>query len=300
MKMNQNRQRAVLFALTTSAIAFGIPLPSQTYGISTASAQTGSQRIPSGKLSEQFFSANYLRAAGQRITRLHLEANAGVRPKRTKMLLDAEIKLYESELTAINAMKGDATLRKHIGKVNEVWLELKSQLGLPFTRQGADLIYSTSEQLYIQTAKITSYLEDAAQSEAGYLADVAGRNAAFAERIAKAAYLFALNKNSGSLVDFETWKKEYTDGLARLEAAELNDDYTRGNLKLGRMMWGFFDNVVTDIVRKQDTTRMLEVSKSVDGMWEIAQSSKKQYEELFRRQSRIDSQFAAQPSRKGS
>lgn len=265
-----------------------------------AHAQSQSPARRAADSSEAFFAANQLRASGQRIARLFLEAGAGVRPNRTRVMLDLEIKSYEDLLAALRRERGDATLQKHVTRVDETWGEFRSIVTSRFSGDRAELAYAVSEQLYIQTAKATSHLEDRADSETGYLSDVAGRNAAFAERIAKAAFLFSITKKAGSMVDFETWKKEYMDGYERLEKSELNDDYARGNLKLGRMMWVLFDATLTDIIRKNDTTRMLEIAKSVDGMWEIAQSSKKQYEAMFRLQLKQGTQFAAQPARKGS
>lgn len=254
----------------------------------------------SSSMSEAFFAANQLRAAGQRVTRLYLESGTGVRPNRTRSLLEQETRAYDELLSKLSRQRLDPQLYRHITKVVSSWAELKPVVTSKFGRENAELAYSLSEQLYIQTSKVTSHLEDQAQSEMGYLADVAGRNAAFAERIAKSAFLYATTRRAGALVDFETWRKEYTDGYARLEDSPLNDEYTRSNLKLGRMMWMFFDDVLTVIVRKNDTSRMLEVAKSVDGMWEIAQSSKKQYEVMFRQQLRQGGQFAAQPARRGS
>ncbi|MDX2220188.1 MAG: hypothetical protein SF172_14325 [Burkholderiales bacterium] len=281
---------ACLLSLSTIATTF----PSPSYAQAPAAARR------SADASEAFFAANQLRASGQRIARLYLETGAGVRPNRTRVMLEQEIKSYEQLLDGLLRERNDKTLQKHVARVEEAWKELKPMVTSPFGRDRAELVYSLSEQLYIQTAKATTYLEDRAQSEAGYLSDVAGRNAAFAERIAKAAFLFSITRKSGSLVDFETWKKEYTDGYERLEKSELNDDYARANLRLGRMMWVMFDATLSEIIKKNDTTRMLDIAKSVDGMWEIAQSSKKQYEVMFRQQMKQGNQLASQPPQKGS
>lgn len=287
----------------TSTVAAGLTLAvllGTAFYQAPVQAQSANSARRDANLSEAFFAANQLRATGQRVARLYLESGTNVRPNKTRQLLEQEVKAYDQLIAELKRQKQDATLQKHLGKVEESWAELKPMVTARFSLDKAELAYSISEQLYIQTSKATSLLETQAESETGYLSDVAGRNAAFAERIAKAAFLFALTKKSGSLVDFETWKKEYIDGYERLETSNLNDDYAKGNLKLGRMMWSLFDDVLSNMIKKSDTSRMLDVAKSVDGMWDIAQSSKKQYEAMFRQQLKQGNQVASQPARKGS
>ncbi len=292
-----------MYRLKTSCAAISIALAGMLGAASFHPVAHGQQVTAARRdtnLSETFFATNQLRASGQRIARLYLESGTGVRPNKTRTLLEQEMKVYDQLILDLQRQKQDVTLQKHLGKVAETWAELRPIVNSRFGLEKAELVYSLSEQLYIQTSKATSLLETQADSETGYLSDVAGRNAAFAERIAKAAFLFALTKKSGSLVDFETWKKEYMDGFERLESSNLNDDYAKGNLKLGRMMWVLFDDILSNMVKKNDTTRMLDVAKSVDGMWEIAHSSKKQYEAQFRQQIKQGGQLASQPVRKGS
>jgi hypothetical protein len=265
----------------------------------SAEAQTGSRKA---SLSESFFTASQLRASGQRIARLYLEGGLELRPHRTRILIEQEIKSYSARMDELKRQKQDVILQKHLAKVMEAWTEMRplAASGYTFSKEHAERVYDLSEQLYIHTSKIAYHLEDQAESESGYLADVSGRNAALSERIAKAALLYAITKKGGSLVDFATWKKEYTDGYAKLEETGMNDEYAKSNLKLGRMMWDMFEVTITGVTRKSDATRLIDISKCADGMWDIAQSSKKQYEVMFRQQMQQGGQLAGKASRGGS
>lgn len=286
----------LLAAAVSSALL--IPMVNQPLHAQPAASTS----VRKAGLSELFFTANQLRASGQRIARLYLEGGLEVRPNKTRLLLEPEIKLYATHLEELKRQKHDATLQKHLAKVAEAWTEMRpiASSSFMFSKENAERLYDLSEQLFIQTSKITYHLEDQADSETGYLADVSGRNAALSERIAKAALFHALTRKSGSLVDFETWKKEYVDGYAKLEESNMNDEYAKSNLKLGRMMWDMFEVTITGVTRKSDTARLIDISKCADGMWDIAQSSKKQYEVMFRQQLQQGGQYAAKAARSGS
>ncbi|MBL8519333.1 MAG: hypothetical protein JNK75_01560, partial [Betaproteobacteria bacterium] len=207
---------------------------------------------------------------------------------RTQTALEKEIRQIDGALAALRGHQPqDAKQRRDFQKAHatleELWAEQRPVLLRKFEPARAQSVYDASEQLYIYASKLTFITEDALDSQAGYLVDVAGRLQSTSERIAKAAIFSLLTGRMGPMVDFATWKKEYLDGYRELMSSPLNDDYQRRNLELGRVMWSLYDDIVGAATRGRDDQRILEISKCADGMWEIAQGSRGSYVALMRR-----------------
>ena len=234
-------------------------------------------------------SAGKLRASSQRLARLYLESGLELRPQRTQIALTAEVFNVESSLVALKkvTMKGDKEkrdLKRALDSLTEQWTELRPVYTTKYRTDKSQTVYDISEQMYIYASKTTFLFEDANNSEAGYMIDVAGRLQSNSERIAKAAIHGIISKNASSTVDFITWKKEYVDAYRELVDSPLNDDYQNRNLELGKTMWGFFDDIITRAANRSDISQVLDISKCADGMWDIAQSSRAGYVAAFKKQ----------------
>lgn len=233
-------------------------------------------------------SAGDLRASTQRGARLYLESAKALRPVRTQTALEKEIKHVDTAIVALRGFapteaKQKREYQKALATVEELWAEMKPVLMRPHDAARAQMVYDTSEQLYIYASKLTFITEDALNSEAGYLVDLAGRLQSTSERIAKAAIHSLLTGRISPMVDYATWKKEYLDGYRELIGSGLNDDYQRRNLELGRVMWALYEDIVGAATRGRDDQRILDISKCADGMWDIARGSRTSYVALMRR-----------------
>ncbi len=239
-------------------------------------------------LTQAALSAGDLRASTQRSARLYLESAKALRPVRTQTALEKEIKLVDASIGALRGFapaeaKQKREFQKACATVEDLWAEMKPIVSRPHDLGHAQRIYDLSEQLYIYASKLTFITEDALDSQAGYLVDVAGRLQSTSERIAKAAIHSLLSGRMSPMVDYATWKKEYLDGYRELVGSALNDDYQRRNLELGRVMWALYDDIVGAATRGRDDQRILEISKCADGMWDIAMGSRTSYVALMRR-----------------
>lgn len=289
---------AMTVAFSLSAIRTLISLPLMAAVLIAAptqiaaAAQAKSAPAPSARtmtlLTGAALSAGDLRSSTQRSARLYLESAKALRPVRTQTALEKEIKHVDAAITALRGFapsdgKQKREYQKAHATVENLWAEIKPVLLLPYDERRAQLVYDTSEQLYIYASKLTFITEDALNSEAGYLVDVAGRLQSTSERIAKAAIHSLLSGRMSPMVDYATWRKEYLDGYRELIGSGLNDDYQRRNLELGRVMWALYEDIVGAATRGRDDQRILEISKCADGMWDIAKGSRTTYVALMRR-----------------
>lgn len=263
-----------------------------TFTPSAVGAPTKSAPAPSARtltlLTGAALSAGDLRSSTQRSARLYLESAKALRPVRTQTALQKEIKHVDAAIAALRGFAPvDAKQKREYQKahatVENLWAEIKPVLLRPHDERRAQFVYDTSEQLYIYASKLTFITEDALNSEAGYLVDVAGRLQSTSERIAKAAIHSLLSGRMSPMVDYATWRKEYLDGYRELTGSTLNDDYQRRNLELGRVMWALYEDIVGSATRGRDDQRILEISKCADGMWDIAKGSRTTYMALMRR-----------------
>lgn len=268
--------------LLSAAIAAVSTLPSPAAAVDPLRRPQSAAAFQ-GNLIDAYIVANEVRADIQRATRLYLELGLQLRDRKSASLLTATIASVDLSIERFRRIKADSVTRRHFEKMLLQWLDLRALLTLPYDAANADLVYPYSEDLSISSSKLCFHLEDIADSEDGKLVDISGRLQSFAERIAKASLYGALTHKQGAEVDFITWRKEYEDGLALLESSVANDEYRRHNLALARTMWGLFNSMVTAAHRKQPGMRLVDISKSADGMWEIIRSNKRGYEDSLRR-----------------
>ncbi|MBL8515272.1 MAG: type IV pili methyl-accepting chemotaxis transducer N-terminal domain-containing protein [Betaproteobacteria bacterium] len=271
-------------------MAFAFLLGAAVSSSPVANAKTAPQTQARGitPLTMAAISAGELRASTQRGARLYLESAKALRPVRTQSNLEKELKSIDAAIAVLRGYapadaKQKRDYQKALATIEDLWAETKPVLTRAYEPARAQFVYDYSEQLYIYAAKLTFITEDALDSQAGYLVDVAGRLQSTSERIAKAAIHSLLSGKTSPLVDFATWKKEYLDGYRELTQSPLNDDYQRRNLELGRVMWALYDDIVGAATRGRDDQRILEISKCADGMWDIAKGSRASYVALMRR-----------------
>jgi hypothetical protein len=234
------------------------------------------------KLMEVSLSASRVRASSQRVARLYLESGYGHRPERTRIAIEREIGYMESALATLGKFtpeddKAKRDLKRALESLNQFWVELKPIVGARHAVKDAQTAYDISEQIYIYASKITFLFEGIGNSEASYMVDVSGRMQVTSERIAKAAIHGIASRRAGAASDFVAWKKEFLAAYSEVSASPLNDDYQTRMLDLGKTLWAFYDAVVTEAVARSDGTRILEISKCADGMWDVAQSSQTAY-----------------------
>ena len=261
-----------------------------------------SNQIAALQLMDGALAAGKLRASSQRVARVYLESGLELRPQRTRIALVAELANVDSSLDSLRKLtfKGDKEkrdLKRALDSLTAQWAELKLVLNSKYSANKTQTVYDVSEQMYIYSSKITFLLEDANNSEAGYMIDVAGRLQSTSERIAKAAIHGIVSRNSSAAVDFITWKKEYIDAYRELVDSPLNDDYQKRNLELGKTMWSLFDDIITRATNRSDVSQILDISKCADGMWSIGQSSRTAYVAAFRTQSTTDKFIARNGSK---
>ena len=273
------RMRCIAFALLAVSTA--------TQSAPIAPRQQSSQQFTQVSLMDSSLAAGKVRASSQRVARLYLESAYAFRPERTRIALEREIQNVESGLAALRTFspaddKAKRDLRRAIESLTQFWAELKPVVSRRYAAENTQLVYDVSEQMYIYASKVTFLFEDVANSEAGYMVDVSGRLQSMSERISKAAIYGIATRRSSATVDFITWKKEYLDSYAEIAGSPLNDDYQRRNLTLGKTMWALFDDILTSATSRFDATRILDISKCADGMWDIAQSSQATYVAAFK------------------
>ena len=296
MKQAWLRRRAALFASAlTLSLILATPATAQKLPQSTS-------QVAALQLMDASLAAGKLRASSQRAARVYLESVAEMRPHRTQIALAAELANVDSSFEALKkvTVRGDKEkrdLKRALDSLTGQWAELRPVLSARHSPDRTQMVYDVSEQMYIYSSKITFIFEDANNSEAGYMIDVAGRLQSTSERIAKAAIHGITSRSSGAAVDFITWKKEYIDAYRELVGSPLNDDYQRRNLALGKTMWGLFDDIITRATTRSDVSQILDISKCADGMWNIALSSRTTYVAAFREQSGTDKLIARNGSR---
>ena len=239
------------------------------------------------KLMDISLAAGRVRASSQRVARLYLESAFRHRPERTRIAIEREIGDVESALAALGKFtpeddKAKRDLRRALESLNQFWAELKPIIATKHEGRHSQTAYDISEQMYIYASKITFLFEGIGNSEASYMVDVAGRMQVTSERIAKAAIHGIASRRAGAASDFIAWKKEFLAAYSEVSASPLNDDYQTRMLDLGRTLWSFYDAVVTEAVARADATRILEISKCADGMWDVAQSSQTTYVMAFK------------------
>lgn len=254
-------RRAVL---QTVAVALLAPT------LSTAQAQLA--------LSTAINRAARFRALSQRIAKVYCQIHLNVLPDQARTVLTTARQAVRSGFEDLAKVQWPADLLKQVAEIQKQADALEALLVMPPTRESVVAVAAQSDKMMAASQAATEAFEKFAKLGSAKLVNMAGRQRALSQRMAKNYFLVAAKLESkGTQEQMKADAAEFRQAMATLTAAPVSTPAIRNELALGDSQWLFFDGALQ---RKPDdrgletvattSERMLEVMERLTGLYDAA------------------------------
>lgn len=166
---------------------------------------------------EALYKASNVRMLTQRILKNYTLVGQGIRARKAKSELSANIDTFEAQLTELKAYAEDDTSRTNLRAVSTLWEKIKPELTAAPEKNKVEAIREQSEALLQNTAQVIASLNEFSHPTNGFLIDLTGRQAMLSQRIAGTYALMAWGYEEKYRQSYES---SYTDFIKTMELIE--------------------------------------------------------------------------------
>ena len=221
------------------------------------------------------------RMLSQRMAKAYFQLGQGIDTARSQRVLDASIALFDRQLVELKNYAPNAQTRETSLKLEKAWIAYKDVLvGAAPSRERAPEVLKLSDEVLGLAHQLTGQFEALSGTQAGRLVNISGRQRMLSQRMAKLHQALNWNLPAGTMrEDLAAARKEFAAAMAELEAAPINTDKLKSDLKLASQQWFFFQNALDE--KGQDTlTRATNVATTSERILEIMEAVVTGYEAL--------------------
>lgn len=197
-------------------------------------------------LNDAINKAGRQRMLSQRLAKAYLQIGMGVDLDQSRKILDASAALFDRQLIELKNFKTTDEIKDGILKSEKTWLVYKDLLlGKAANPSDAKQVLQMSDSLLTMADQVTQQLEKQANSAAGKLVNIAGRQRMLSQRMAKMYQAIQWEvAEASSMQSLETMRKEFNSNMQLLESNADTTKSIQNELKLARQQWAYFDHAI--------------------------------------------------------
>lgn len=208
------------------------------------------------------------RALSQRIAKVYVQMRLAVLPDQADKVMATAKKLVRSGFADLASVQWPADLAQHIAEVHKSFDTLDALLVMPPTAQSVAAVVAQADRTLNVADTATEAFEKASKGSSAKLVNIAGRQRALSQRLAKNYFLLATGGEfKGALEQLTSDAGEFRKAMATLAAAPLTTPAIRSDLSLGDGQWVFFSAALQ---RKADARGLAEVATTSERLLEIS------------------------------
>ncbi|MBA4112662.1 MAG: hypothetical protein C0492_04745 [Verminephrobacter sp.] len=218
------------------------------------------------------------RAMSQRIAKVYSQIHLNVLPDQSRTVLTTARQLVHSGFEDLAKVQWPADLTGMVADVKKQADTLESLLVIPPTRESVAAVAAQSDKMMAAAQATTEAFEKFGKTGTAKLVNMAGRQRALSQRLAKNYFLVAAKLESkGTQDQMKADATEFRQAMSALAAAPISTPSIRNELALGDSQWLFFDAALQ---RKPDdrsletvgttSERLLEVMDRLTGLYDAA------------------------------
>lgn len=194
-------------------------------------------------LSSAINKAGRQRMLTQRMVKSYVMIGIDVQSEIAKQQLADAITLFDRQLKDLKAYPPAEQVLPRLAKVEVLWIPFKKVLQAPVSRENAELLLETNDELLRAANKVVLQLQDISGNNYGRLVNVSGRQRMLTQRLAKFYMLRAWQfDNSEVRSEMEQAKNEFHGALGELINAHENSIDIQDELKKASMEWDLFNH----------------------------------------------------------
>jgi nitrate/nitrite-specific signal transduction histidine kinase len=150
------------------SLLFSLPAYSEITSISSAINKSGRQRMLT-----------------QKMVKAYCMIGIDVQRDKAGYELSNAITKFDTQLSELKSYAPSEAIKKSLAKVEKIWLPFKAVLQLPVSRDNAEELLETNDELLRASHKVVLQLQDASGSDFGRLVNISGRQRMLSQRLAK-------------------------------------------------------------------------------------------------------------------
>lgn len=260
------RPRAATRRAVVQTLAAALLLPAMGAAQAQIAVSTAINRI-----------ARY-RALSQRMAKAYVQMHLGVLPDQAASVMASAKKLVRSGFDDLASVPWPAELARQVDEVHKSVDGLEALLIMPPTAQSVAAVAAQADRMLVIANTATEAFEKSSKASTAKLVNIAGRQRALSQRLAKNYFLVAAGSDAkGPREQLLSDADEFRKAMATLAAAPLSTPAIRDELALGDSQWVFFSSALQ---RKADargladiattSERLLEVTDRLTGLYDAA------------------------------
>ena len=221
--------RAVLLAVCCAFAVLPVPVQAQVTDLNSAINKAGRGRMLS-----------------QRMAKAYLQLGQGIDTRRSRRVLDASIALFDRQLVELKNYAPSADTRATSLALEKASIAYKDVLvGMTPSRERAPDVLRLSDEVLALAHQLTAQFEALSGTPAGRLVNLAGRQRMLSQRMAKLHQALHWNLPAGKMHDdLVRARTEFAAAQTELEAAPVNTEQLKRDLRLASQQWFFFQDAL--------------------------------------------------------
>lgn len=249
------RTRPATRRAVVQTLAAGLLLPAMGVAQAQIAVSTAINRI-----------ARY-RALSQRIAKVYVQMHLGVLPDQAAGALAAAQKLVRSGFDDLQTVAWPAELAAQVAAVRGAVDTLSALLIAPPSMGSVAAVAQQADRVLAVANTATEAFEKSSRAATAKLVNVAGRQRALSQRLAKNYFLLATGGDfKGARGQLASDGQEFRSAMALLAAAPLSTPAIREELALGEGQWLFFSAALQ---RKADARGLADVATTSERLLEV-------------------------------
>lgn len=228
--------------------------------------QVSQRVIDAARYGEAINRAGQLRMLSQRLVKLYVLTEAGVRKPETAGLMADSIALVDDTLAILVRTLSKATFGDLVEAVTSAWLVLKRLLEAPALANRFEKVDCAAEAVLSRSEQLTDNLEVSGFATALHVINVAGRQRMLSQRLAKAAILAAAMTGTAaaSAHDVADGAAEaLTDGLDYLSSLPLTNADISAELATATETWAAYRDAIAQCGTLEGLALVAELSEQL-------------------------------------
>lgn len=207
------------------------------------------------------------RALSQRIAKAYVQMRLGILPEQADKVMATARKLLRSNAAELASMSWPVELTQQLTEVNKSFDALEALLIMPPTPQSVVAVVAQADRVLSSANSATQAFEKSAKASTAKLVNMAGRQRALSQRLAKNYFLMATGVDAkGVREQLASDAAEFQQAMVTLEAAPLTTPAIRDQLALGNGQWLFFNAALQ---RKADARGLADVATTSERLLEV-------------------------------
>lgn len=207
------------------------------------------------------------RALSQRIAKSYVQMRLGVLPEQAEKVMATAKKLVRSGFADLASVSWPVELAQQVSEVQKSFDVLDALLVMPPTAKSVAAVVAQADRTLDSANTATEAFEKSSKASAAKLVNLAGRQRALSQRMAKNYFLLATGDDHPSARQQLTSDADaFRQAMLTLEAAPLTTPAIRDELTQGNGQWLFFNAALQ---RKPDARGLADVATTSERLLEV-------------------------------